>query len=115
MARSNFIANDPDYCSMRAKCIHEMNLKISDPKKALTDEAFDTIINLLNGAVCRLVISPKFMVKGQGRMLISLQLIGGFYDESRIHLMGMKRMVDLRGGITHEKMRATSMWAAIVV
>ncbi|KAI2792133.1 hypothetical protein POX_b02169 [Penicillium oxalicum] len=92
VARSNFIANDPDYCSMRAKCIHEMNLKISDPKKALTDEAFDTIINLLNGA-----------------------LIGGFYDESRIHLMGMKRMVDLRGGITHEKMRATSMWAAIVV
>ncbi|KAF7712434.1 Fungal transcription factor, partial [Penicillium ucsense] len=92
VARSNYIANDPDYCLMRVKCIREMNLRLGDPKRALTDEAFDTIIHLLSGT-----------------------LISGFYDEARIHLKGLKRMVDLRGGIRGDIMRSTLVWIAIIV
>lgn len=44
-------ANDTDYCIMKAKSIREMNAKVRDPRRALSDEAFDTIINLLTGAV----------------------------------------------------------------
>lgn len=44
-------ANDPDYCIMKAKSIREMNAKVRDPKRALSDEAFDTIVNLLTGSV----------------------------------------------------------------
>lgn len=42
---------DLDYCIMKAKCIREMNVKVRDPKQALSDEAFDTIVNLLTGSV----------------------------------------------------------------
>lgn len=45
---------EPDYYVMKARCIREMNAKVQDPKKALSNEAFDTIINLLTGAVCSL-------------------------------------------------------------
>lgn len=44
-------ASDPDYCIMKAKSIREMNDKVRDPKRALSDEAFDTIVNLLTGSV----------------------------------------------------------------
>lgn len=44
-------ANDTDYCIMKAKSIREMNAKVRDPKRALSDEAFDTIVNLLTGSV----------------------------------------------------------------
>ena len=44
-------ANDTDYCIMKAKSIREMNAKVRDPRRALSDEAFDTIVNLLTGAV----------------------------------------------------------------
>jgi hypothetical protein len=50
-ARSNTIVNDPDFCTMKAKSIREMNAKMRDPKRALSDEAFDTIVNLLTGSV----------------------------------------------------------------
>lgn len=43
--------NDTDYCIMKAKSIREMNAKVRDPRRALSDEAFDTIVNLLTGAV----------------------------------------------------------------
>jgi hypothetical protein len=44
-------ALDSDYCMMRAQSIGEMNLKMQDPNRRLSDEAFDTIVNLLTGAV----------------------------------------------------------------
>lgn len=50
-ARANTIVNDPDFCTMKAKSIREMNAKMRDPKRALSDEAFDTIVNLLTGSV----------------------------------------------------------------
>lgn len=43
--------DDPDYCIMKAKCIQEMNVKVRDPVQALSNEAFDTIVNLLTGSV----------------------------------------------------------------
>jgi hypothetical protein len=43
-----------------------------------------------------------------------LQLIAGLFDEARIHLTGLKRMVDLRGGIMDESIRSASMLAAII-
>lgn len=42
---------DPDYYIMKAHAMKEMNAKLRDPRQALGDEAFDTIINLLTGAV----------------------------------------------------------------
>ena len=47
----NRVVNDPDYCIMKAKSIREMNIKVRDPKLALSNEAFDTIVNLLIGSV----------------------------------------------------------------
>ncbi|GLI80048.1 hypothetical protein PoHVEF18_008396 [Penicillium ochrochloron] len=90
-ARANTIVNDPDFCTMKAKSIREMNAKMRDPKRALSDEAFDTIVNLLTGS-----------------------LIAGLFDEARIHLTGLKRMVELRGGITDESIRSASMLSAII-
>ena len=49
--RTNRVLHDPDYYIMKAKCIREMNKKVRDPVRALSDEAFDTIINLLTSAV----------------------------------------------------------------
>lgn len=45
------VLSDPDYYIMKAKCIREMNIKLRDPKKSLSNQAFDTIVNLLSGAV----------------------------------------------------------------
>ncbi|KAJ5403940.1 hypothetical protein N7509_003811 [Penicillium cosmopolitanum] len=83
--------NDPDYCIMKAKCIREMNVKVRDPTQALTNEAFDTIVNLLTGS-----------------------LIAGLFDEARIHLTGLRRMVELRGGITGESIQSASILTAII-
>lgn len=45
------VVNDPDYCYMKAKSIRAMNAKMQDPKRALSNEAIDTIVNLLTGSV----------------------------------------------------------------
>lgn len=45
------LANDPEYCMMRAKSFQEMSAKVQDPSRRLSNEAFDTIINLLTGSV----------------------------------------------------------------
>ncbi|OQD80465.1 hypothetical protein PENANT_c035G08749 [Penicillium antarcticum] len=82
---------DSDYCMMRAMSIGEMNTKMQDPHRRLSDEAFDTIINLLTGA-----------------------LIIGEFEEAHIHLKGLKRMVELRGGITDDSIRSSSMLSAII-
>jgi hypothetical protein len=50
-AQSSTIVNDPDFCIMKAKSIREMNAKMRDPNRALSNEAFDTIVNLLTGSV----------------------------------------------------------------
>ncbi|KAJ5770801.1 uncharacterized protein N7511_002852 [Penicillium nucicola] len=84
-------ALDSDYCMMRAMSIGEMNTKMQDPNRRLSDEAFDTIINLLTGA-----------------------LIIGEFEEAHIHLKGLKRMVELRGGITDDSIRSSSMLSAII-
>lgn len=42
------------------------------------------------------------------------QLIVGLFDEARIHLTGLKQMVELRGGITEDSIRGSSMLAAII-
>ncbi|KAJ5580105.1 uncharacterized protein N7459_006090 [Penicillium hispanicum] len=88
---TNRVVNDPDYFVMKAKSIREMNAKVKDPKRALTNEAFDTIVNLLTGS-----------------------LIAGLFDEVRVHLTGLKRMVELRGGITDESIRYSSILSAIL-
>ncbi|KAJ5631686.1 uncharacterized protein N7484_011786 [Penicillium longicatenatum] len=85
------VTNDSDYCIMKAKSIHEMNTKVRDPRLALSNEAFDTIVNLLTGS-----------------------LIAGLFDEARVHLTGLRRMVELRGGITHKSISSSSMLSAIL-
>ena len=44
----------------------------------------------------------------------SVQLIAGLFDEARIHLTGLKHMVELRGGITDESIRSASILSAII-
>ncbi|KAJ5935658.1 hypothetical protein N7466_005205 [Penicillium verhagenii] len=85
------VVNDSEYCIMKAKSIHEMNAKVQDPILALSNEAFDTIVNLLTGS-----------------------LIAGLFDEARIHLTGLSRMVELRGGITDKSISSSSMLSAIL-
>lgn len=107
--------NDPDYCIMKAKCIREMNIKVRDPSQALTNEAFDTIVNLLTGSVSIIddlgsTLKPLF----SNLCLHLLQLIAGLFDEARIHLTGLRHMVELRGGITGESIRSASILTAII-
>ncbi|KAJ5108785.1 hypothetical protein N7456_005460 [Penicillium angulare] len=85
------VTNDIDYFVMKEKAIHEMNIKVRDPSLALRNEAFDTIVNLLTGS-----------------------LIAGLFDEARVHLTGLKRMVELRGGITDKSISSSSVLVAIV-
>lgn len=42
------------------------------------------------------------------------QLIAGLFDEARIHLTGLRRMVELRGGITGESIQSASILTAII-
>ncbi|KAK6811402.1 hypothetical protein RU639_012879 [Aspergillus parasiticus] len=88
---SHHFLHDADYYVMKARCIREMNIKLCNPALSLSNEAFGTIINLLTGA-----------------------LIAGLFEEARVHLRGLKRMVDLRGGITDNSIHQSSMLAAIL-
>ncbi|QMW35627.1 hypothetical protein G4B84_011118, partial [Aspergillus flavus NRRL3357] len=90
-AASHRFLHDADYYVMKARCIREMNIKLCNPALSLSNEAFGTIINLLTGA-----------------------LIAGLFEEARMHLRGLKRMVDLRGGITDNSIHQSSMLAAIL-
>lgn len=42
---------EPEYYVLNARCIKEVNAKIQDPKGAISDDAFQTVINLVSGAV----------------------------------------------------------------
>lgn len=48
---SHRLLQDPDYYIMKSKCIREMNVKIQDPEQSLSDQAIDTVINLITSAV----------------------------------------------------------------
>lgn len=102
------LTNDPDYCMMRAKSIQEMSAKVRDPNRRLSNEAFDTIVNLLTGSVWILFVTSDCSVAN------SPQLIIGEFSEVHTHLTGLKSMVDLRGGITDESIRSSSMLSAII-
>jgi len=78
----NRVLYDSDYYLMKARCINEMNAKLKDPVLAISNEAFGTIVNLLSSA-----------------------MIVGLFDEARMHLKGLKRMVELRGGISDDSVR----------
>ncbi|KAJ5326438.1 uncharacterized protein N7506_009540 [Penicillium brevicompactum] len=89
--REALLVDDPDYCTMKAMSFQEMSAKVRDPTRQLSNEAIDTIINLLTGS-----------------------LIIGEFNEVHTHLTGLKRMVDMRGGITDDSIRSSSMLAAII-
>lgn len=42
------------------------------------------------------------------------QLIVGEFNEVHTHLTGLKRLVDMRGGIADDSIRSSSMLAAII-
>ncbi|KAF7183582.1 hypothetical protein CNMCM7691_003861 [Aspergillus felis] len=85
------IEPDADYYFMKVRCMQEMNAKMRDSNRALSDESFDTMVNLLTST-----------------------LIIGMFDEARIHLGGLKRMVELRGGLMADGINQSSMLAAII-
>ena len=119
---------DADYYVMKARCIREMNIKLRNPALSLSNEAFGTIINLLTGAVCILIffgpvvstllaVGRPLKFKTQFLSISSsnpYQLIVGLFEEARMHLRGLKRMVDLRGGIADNSIHRSSMLAAIL-
>ena len=102
--------HDPDYYILKAKCIREMEAKVCDPDRVVSNEAFDTIISLLTGAV-RLPLSSRIPMP---RHPNALQLIVGLFSEVRIHLEGLKRMVEMRGGISAGSIRGSTALAAIL-
>lgn len=104
------LTNDPDYCMMRAKSIQEMSAKVRDPSRRLSNEAFGTIINLLTGSVWILFVKVGLQCCSANMP----QLIIGEFSEVHTHLTGLKSMVDLRGGITDESIRSSSMLSAII-
>lgn len=107
--REALLVNDPDYCMMRAKSFEEMSAKVRDPTRRLSDEAIYTIINLLTGSVCILLVDLQFPMLSN-----TPQLIIGEFSEVHTHLTGLKRMVDMRGGITDDSIRSSSMFSAIM-
>ena len=42
---------EPEYYVLNARCIKEVNAKMQDPKGAICDDAFQTVINLVSGSV----------------------------------------------------------------
>ncbi|KAK2810416.1 hypothetical protein FQN50_002905 [Emmonsiellopsis sp. PD_5] len=68
---------EPGYYAMKARCIEEMNNKMRDPELSLADSAFDIVVSLISGALA----------------------IGDF-DEARVHVQGLRKMIAARGGIT---------------
>ncbi|KAK2790640.1 hypothetical protein FQN51_002467 [Onygenales sp. PD_10] len=68
---------EPGYYLMKARCIAEMNRKMQDPELSLADSAFDIVVSLISGALA----------------------IGDF-DEARVHVQGLRKMIAARGGIT---------------
>lgn len=42
---------EPEYYVLNARCIKEVNAKIQDPQGVISDDAFQTVINLVSGAV----------------------------------------------------------------
>lgn len=43
--------HDPDYYILKERCIREMEAKVRDPNQAVSNEALETVIGLLTGAV----------------------------------------------------------------
>ncbi|PGH00503.1 hypothetical protein AJ79_08194 [Helicocarpus griseus UAMH5409] len=77
LGKKTRVLHEPDYYIMKSLCITEMNKKMDSPKLALTDSAFDIVISLTS---CALTI--------------------GDFDEAQIHIKGLKKMVEMRGGVS---------------
>ncbi|KAF4158868.1 hypothetical protein CNMCM6069_003107 [Aspergillus lentulus] len=91
--------HDADYYFMKARCMQEMNAKI---KGHLLDLASPSGLGLgADISMSNLFSNPP-------------QLIIGMFDEARIHLAGLKRMVELRGGLMADSIHQPSMLAAII-
>lgn len=45
------VLHDPDYYIVKTNCIRAVNRRMCDPSVALSNETFDTIINLLTSTV----------------------------------------------------------------
>jgi hypothetical protein len=55
---SHRVLHDPDYYIMKANCIRAVNRKMRSPRVVLSDETFDTIINLLISTVWSTPLMP---------------------------------------------------------
>ncbi|KAK2861161.1 hypothetical protein FQN49_004487 [Arthroderma sp. PD_2] len=84
---------DATFYIMKAKCIAEMNqrLRDPDPQKAVDDSAIDTVTGL-----------------------ISATLTLGLFEEARVHWLGMKKIVDFRGGILNMAIQGSRSIGAVL-
>ncbi|CRG92748.1 hypothetical protein PISL3812_09815 [Talaromyces islandicus] len=82
---------DSNYCVMKGKCLRVLNEKLGEPSQALDHVAIQTVIHLITSS-----------------------LILGFYQEAQTHLGGLKRMVDLCGGISSPMLQNSGLIHAII-
>ncbi|KAK5675222.1 hypothetical protein LTS12_029571, partial [Elasticomyces elasticus] len=85
-----WILTDDDYSMLKHKSIRELNRKLKDPNQKITNETLETVVSLLTGSI-----------------------IAGLFGEVRMHLQGLKELVELRGGYSSRNIRCGAMLAAI--
>ncbi|KAF3480725.1 uncharacterized protein GIQ15_06072 [Arthroderma uncinatum] len=87
------ILPDPTFYVMKAKCIAEMNQKLRDPdpQQAVDDTAIDIVCGL-----------------------ISATLTLALFEEARVHWLGMKKIVDYRGGVLNMAMQGSRGIGAVL-
>lgn len=109
---------DSNYCVMKEKCLRFLNDKLRDPSQTLDHIAIQTVIHLITSSVGR--SSRQHAQLSTSLVLIFafrtnyIQLILGFYQEAQTHLTGLKRMVELCGGIASDLLRNSGLIHAII-
>lgn len=83
------VIHDKDYYIMKTRCIRLINDKLRDRNEALSAAAFDSIIILAGSCSCL-----------------------GLFDEARIHIRGLQKMMDMAGA--KEKMRFMDAFTSMI-
>lgn len=103
------VFTDSNYYVMKEKCLQVLNKNLRNPSEALDHIAMQTVIHLITSSV-RLLCIPALSALFTDYM----QLIFGFNDEANTHLTGLKRMVELCGGMSSRVLRDSGLIHAIV-
>ncbi|KAH8690963.1 hypothetical protein BGW36DRAFT_411701 [Talaromyces proteolyticus] len=111
-------SSDLDYSVMKGKCIQALNRELRDSSQAFGRTAIKIVIHLIASSVS----TKKKRVQSNTTTHLSVpnpqanneQLILGFYVEAQTHLTGLRKMVELCGGLASRGLRSPSLTHAIV-